>query len=85
MNALFSCPGCLLQSREVSCLDVQVNDGRLRKDTMGEPFTDLGSKSGCHLMAEVLSILHLSMLVLKLVRMQYKISLMPVACGGSCS
>jgi len=39
-NAIFSLPGCLLQSREVSCLEVQVNGGRLRKDSMGEPFAD---------------------------------------------
>lgn len=84
-DAFVSCLCCLLQSREVSCLDVQVNDGRLRKDTMGEPFTDLRSKSGCHLVTEALSVLHLSMLVLKLLRIQDKISLIPVACGGDCS
>lgn len=83
-ECLCPCSPCLLQSREVSCLDVQVNDGRLRRDTMGEPFTDLWSKSGCHLMAEALSALHLSMLFLKLFRMQDN-SLMPVAGGGGWS
>ncbi|KFM06364.1 Cytosolic phospholipase A2 epsilon, partial [Aptenodytes forsteri] len=31
-------PGCLLQSREVSCLEVQVNDGRLRKNSTERKF-----------------------------------------------
>ncbi|KFV98903.1 Cytosolic phospholipase A2 epsilon, partial [Fulmarus glacialis] len=37
-NAFFSFPGCLLQSREVSCLEVQVNGGRLRKDSTERKF-----------------------------------------------
>ncbi|KFQ85064.1 Cytosolic phospholipase A2 epsilon, partial [Phoenicopterus ruber ruber] len=37
-NAFCSFPGCLLQSREVSCLEVQVNGGRLRKDSTERKF-----------------------------------------------
>uniref|UniRef100_A0A8C2TUX3 Phospholipase A2 n=1 Tax=Coturnix japonica TaxID=93934 RepID=A0A8C2TUX3_COTJA len=36
VNIFFPFPPCLFQSREVACLDVQVNGGRLRKDSTGE-------------------------------------------------
>ncbi|KFO82913.1 Cytosolic phospholipase A2 epsilon, partial [Cuculus canorus] len=38
VDAFLSFPGCVLQSREVSCLDVQVNGGRLRKDSTERKF-----------------------------------------------
>ncbi|KFV66202.1 Cytosolic phospholipase A2 epsilon, partial [Dryobates pubescens] len=37
-STFFSFSGCVLQSREVSCLDVQVNGGRLKKDSTERKF-----------------------------------------------